>query len=69
MKIKILRTTTVLVLLFLAVMAHPQKKPIDPLQQKKATPAPAGKKPAATKHVTGKTGEANSKENKPKGIK
>lgn len=65
MKINTLRIPVVLLFLFFTVTTFPQKKPIDPLQQKKSTPAPAGKKSTSTKQLPGKGTKTVSKESQP----
>ena len=61
MKIKPLRLPAILLFFLLAVIAFPQKKPTDPLQQRKSTPKPAVKKPSTTKHLPGKGTKSNPK--------
>ena len=62
MKIKSLRLIPFLLCTFLAVTAYPQKKPIDPLQQKKTSPTPATKKSSTTKQLPWKGTKSNPKE-------
>ncbi len=61
MKIRYLRFPAILLFFLLSVIAHPQKKPTDPLQQRKTTPGTAIKKSPATKQV-GKGTKSNPKE-------
>ena len=61
MKIKHLRLITILLCILFAEMAFPQKKPTDPLQQKKTTQTPANRKPSTTKQIPGKGTKPNSK--------
>jgi len=62
MKIKHIRIPAILLVLLFALMVFPQKKPTDPLQQKKTTPTQTIKKPATVKQLPGKGAKSNPKE-------